>query len=48
MLEVTAPEENRLEVGIIFQVLTTTKTAASNNEDGLQQTMKYPVDIRTG
>lgn len=45
MLEGSPPGENSLEVGMIFKVLTTTKPAAPNNEDGLQQTMKYPAQI---
>lgn len=40
--------EARLEIGMLFKILTTSKTVAPNNEDRLQQTIKYPVQIHIG
>lgn len=42
MLGVELPEEERLEIGIIFKILTTCKSS-TKQYNGLQQTMTYPV-----
>lgn len=48
MLGGQAPEEEKMEISMVFKLLTTSKIATPKNEGGFQKTIKYPVQTHNG